>query len=149
MLADAFFAFAHYAALIMMVGALFGETYLLRLPISAQTIPLLARIDLAYGTSAGVLIAAGLGRIFFGLKDSSFYFGSHAFWGKMAVFLAIGLISALPTIKYLRWRRALNADAAFVPPAAEVKRVRLLVRVQLGLLGLVVLFAVMMARGIG
>jgi putative membrane protein len=149
MLADAAFAFFHFAALIMMVGALFGELYLMRLPVTAQTIPLLARIDRTYGISAGALIAAGLGRVYFGLKDESFYFSSHAFAAKMAVFITVGVISVWPTTTFLRWNKAVKADANFVPPEAQVKSVRTQIRVQAVLLGLIVLFAVLMARGIG
>jgi putative membrane protein len=50
---------------------------------------------------------------------------------------------------FLRWRRALRDDAAFSPPDSEVKRVRALVMAQAHLLAVVVLFAALMARGIG
>jgi putative membrane protein len=149
MLADAASAFFHFAALIMMVGALFGELFVMRLPVTAQTIPLLARIDRAYGLSAGALIAAGLARVYFGLKDESFYFASHAFAAKMAVFIVIGVISVWPTMKFLRWNKAAKADGNFVPPEAEVRSTRTQLRIQAVLLSLVVLFAVLMARGLG
>lgn len=146
---DAIFALAHFLALFMLVGALFGESYLLRLPIKADVIAVLARVDRSYGIAAGVLILAGLGRVFFGIKDESFYFASHAFWGKMACFAAAGIISIFPTLKILAWRKASKGDGAFTPPANEIAEMRRLVMIQAVLIGFIALFAVLMARAIG
>jgi len=148
-LLDAALSVAHFLALLVMAGALSGEAFVLRLPVKGAVIPLLARIDALYGLSAGLLIAAGLCRVFFGLKDESFYGASHAFWGKIAVFVIVGLLSILPTLQFMRWRRAYTADAAFEPPETEVKRARRIVMIQAHLLILVVIFAALMARGIG
>jgi len=148
-LLDAALSVAHFLALLVMVGALSAEAFILRLPVQGQVIPLLARVDGLYGLSAGLLIAAGTSRVFFGLKDESYYGDSHAFWGKIAVFVIIGLLSILPTMRFIRWRRAFNADASFAPPEADVKSARRIVMIQAHLLILVVIFAAMMARGIG
>ncbi len=149
MLLDAALSVAHFLALLVMAGALSAEAFVLRLPVKGPVIPLLARTDALYGLSAGLLIAAGLSRVFFGLKDESYYGDSHAFWGKIAVFVIIGLLSILPTMQFIRWRRAYNTDAAFEPSETEVKRARLIVMIEAHLLIVVVIFAALMARGIG
>lgn len=146
---DAIFALAHFLAIFMLVGALFGEAYLLRLPVTGDVIAVLARVDRGYGVAAAIIIVAGLGRVFFGLKDESFYLASHAFWGKMACFVAAGIISIFPTLKILAWRKALQGDAAFVPPAREIADMRRLVMIQTVLIGFIALFAVLMARAMG
>lgn len=149
LLIDAALSAAHFLALLVMVGAIAAEGFVMRLAPSASVLRLLARIDIFYGASAGVLLAAGAGRVFFGLKDASFYLHSHAFWGKIAVFLIIGLISIWPTVKFLNWGTALRKDGSFLPPEAEWKTVRRIVTSESHLLVLVVIFAVLMARGIG
>jgi putative membrane protein len=146
---DAIFALAHFLAIFMLVGALMGEAYLLRLPLGAEVIGVLARVDRSYGIAAGLVILAGLGRVFFGAIDEGFYFASHAFWGKMACFAAAGIISIFPTVKILAWRKASKADGAFAPPAAEIAGVRPLVMAQVGLVGFIALFAVLMTRTTG
>jgi putative membrane protein len=146
---DAIFALAHFLAIFMLVGALFGESYLLRLRVDADVIAVLARVDRSYGVAAGILIFAGLGRVFFGIKDESFYFASHAFWGKMACFVAAGVISIFPTLKILEWRKAAKSDAAFVAPVREIADTRRLVMIQTVLIGFIALFAVLMARAMG
>jgi putative membrane protein len=148
-IADATFAFLHFASLFVLVAALGAEAFVLRLPMSAPVIRLLARADAFYGVSAGALVAAGLCRVYFGLRGESYYLSNHAFWAKIATFIIIGLISIWPTIKFMQWRKALRADEAFTPPEAEVKRARLIVMIEVHLLALVALFAVLMARAIG
>lgn len=148
-LLDALLSVAHFLALLVMAGALSGELFVMRLGPTPTTLPLLARIDALYGGASGLLIAAGLCRVFFGLKDSSYYLGSHAFWGKMGVFILIGLISVIPTMRFRQWRRAAAADAAFTPPEAQWKGARRIAMFEAHLLILVVIFAALMARGIG
>src|SRR5262245_57588031 len=60
-------------------------SFVLRLPMTAPVLHLLGRVDAFLGASAGALVIAGLSRVFFGLKDESYYFASHAFAAKMAV----------------------------------------------------------------
>lgn len=146
---DAIFALAHFLAIFMLVGALFGEAYLLRLPVNGDVIAVLARVDRGYGIAAAVIILAGLGRVFFGIKDESFYLASHAFWGKMACFAAAGIISIFPTLKIIAWRKAAKSDARFAPPVTEVADMRRLVMIQTVLIGFIALFAVLMARALG
>jgi putative membrane protein len=49
-------------------------------------------------------------------------------------------------MKLLTWRKALKSDAAFLPPAADVARLRTFVHAEVALLVLVVGFAAAMAR---
>jgi len=67
----------------------------------------------------------------------------------MAAFAVVGLISILPTMTFLRWRRAAKASETFLVPDAEAKRVRRYVMAETHLIALLLLFAVLMARGIG
>jgi putative membrane protein len=149
MIASAALSFLHFTLILVVAGALSAEAVLLRLKADAATLKLLARMDGLYGTAAGLLIAAGIGRVFWGGGDPSFYLSSHAFWGKMAVFLVIGLLSIRPTLKFIGWARAARADETFVAPEKDVRAVRVMVMIEVHLLALVILFAVLMARGVG
>jgi putative membrane protein len=149
MILDAALSFLHFTFVLILAAAIGAEAFVLRLPLTAPVIRLLARIDLFYGLAAGALVAAGFSRVYFGAGDEDYYLSNHAFWGKMAAFAAIGVISIWPTMKFIAWSRAVKKDAAFAPPPQAVKQVRLLVTIEAHLLLLVVLFAVMMARGFG
>lgn len=146
---DAALAFAHFLFLFMLLVSLGAEAFILRLPMSGDVMQLLLRIDRAYGISAGLLVVAGVSRVMWGAKGGAYYMHEPFFWAKMATFVAVGLISIAPTMTFFRWRKALVANASFLPADAETKRVRGLVLTQLRLLVLVMLFAVLMARGYG
>lgn len=149
MITDALLAYLHFTAILILASALGAEALLLRAQAGAATIRSLARADILYGIASGIAIATGLLRLFYGAKGYAFYTANPVFWTKMALFIVIGLISIPPTLKFIRWRRRLAADAAFLPAAGEVAAVRRLVFIELHLLALVPLAAVFMARGLG
>ena len=84
-----------------------------------------------------------------GAKGWPFYETQPFFWAKIAVFAVIGLLSIIPTRTFMRWTKAYNADASFTPPEAQVKSIRRYVMIEVHLLALLLLFASLMARGIG
>ncbi len=149
MLSDALLAWAHFVLAFVMVGALVAEAFILRLPVDARVARLLARIDLFYGGSAGLLILAGVARVIWGAKGWVYYQGQPFFWAKMATFAVVGLASIAPTMRFLRWRREAAASVTFVAPEAEVKGMRRYVMGEVHAIALLLLFAVLMARGIG
>lgn len=64
------------------------------------------------------------------------------------MFALIGALSIVPTMRFLKWGRAARRNAA-VPSEAEWRSTRQLVFIESHLLILIVLAAVLMARGIG
>jgi len=105
-------------------------------------------IDRWYGAVAGLVIASGLGRLFLGVKGPAFYVHNPVFWTKMALFLAIALISIVPTLAYLRWNARREPDGAIILAGPEFARLRTLVWIQLALFVLIPLCATLMARGL-
>ncbi|MBL8546708.1 MAG: DUF2214 family protein [Hyphomonadaceae bacterium] len=149
LLHDAALSFLHFAFALILVGALAAEAFMLRLPVDGRVARLLLRADLFYGISAVGVILAGVARVFWGAKGAAYYADQPFFWAKMAVFGVIGLISIAPTRAFLRWVRQAGQDAAFAVTEADAKRVRGLVMIEVHLLALLVLFAALMARGVG
>ncbi len=146
---DAALSFLHFTFLLIVVAALGAEAFLLRLPVDARLARLLVRIDAFYGISAIGLLSAGAARAAWGAAGWAFYAGQPFFWAKLAMFALIGLISIWPTLTFLKWSNAARADAAFMAAEAAVARMRRVVMAELHLLAVVVLFAALMARGIG
>lgn len=145
MTTDAWLAIAHHAAVFGLLGALAAEFGLLRPGLAAGDIRRLANLDRAYGVFAVAVLAAGFTRLEFGSQPWSFYTENPFFWLKLGTFAVIGLISAYPTVQYIRWARA-TGDA---PAAAALGRVRLAVTAQLLLFPVLPICAALMARGIG
>ena len=149
MILDVTLAYLHFAAILAAAGFLVAEAMLLRGDLGARDVAALARTDLWYFGVAGLVLATGIARVFFGAKGAAFYAGNPVFWVKVVLFLAVGLVSIKPTIDFIRWRRATRGAAGYSVPAAAARSARRLVLAELHLLALIPLAAVLMARGIG
>lgn len=143
------FACAHHLAVFTLVAVFAAEFALLRPGLGGAQLRQLWRIDAAYGGVATVVILVGILRVWLGGTDPWYYLTNHAFWGKMAAFLVMGLLTIQPTVAIRKWAKA-GADVPdYVVPAAEIATSRRFVHLQAGVLVLIPLFAAAMARGYG
>ena len=141
---DAWLAIAHHLAVFGMFATLAAEWALVRPGLDARGGAFVARIDAAYGASAGAVVAAGVSRLIWGAQPFDFYDDQPFFWLKMASLAAVALLSIGPTRRYLRWR-ALEAPPADDDVAAAQRHIRL----QLVVFPLIPVCAALMARHIG
>ena len=141
-------AYLHYLSIILTGGFLVGELVVCRPEITPEQRRRLPGIDVVFFVAALLALATGLLRLFFYAKGVSFYVGNPFFWVKMALYVIIAAMSIAPTRAFGRWKRALDAGGA-PPTAPEIAGVRRLLHIELGLLALMPLVAVLMARGIG
>lgn len=146
---DALLAYLHFIAIFILFGFLSIEVILVKGPLDARAVRFLGRMDLWYFGAAIAVLVTGLLRLAFGTKGADFYLGSWPVYAKLGLFLVVGLISVYPTLAFIRWRRALDRDAAWQVPADEQRRTRRLVMIEIHLAALIPVFAVIMARGLG
>jgi putative membrane protein len=106
----------------------------------------LVKLDGGYGATAGLIIVVGVCRVLFGGKGWEFYEANPFFWAKLGTFLMIGLMSFIPTLRFMTWARAAKVDPAFQPDEADRRRVRTFVGVEALLLVPLIIFAAAMAR---
>jgi putative membrane protein len=144
MLLDATLAIVHHLAVFSLAAALAAQAAILSMPLQASRLRALGRIDGLYGLAAVIALSAGLSRAIFGSKGWAFYSANPLFWSKLGLFILIGLISIVPTVRFFRWRKA-GTDVS------EPQRVntRTLVAAQLIALFALPVLAALMARGIG
>ncbi len=140
-------AIVHFVLIFATVSLLVGEFLLLRLELTGPVLRLLGRVDLLFGLFAILVVASGLSRVFLGDVAPAIWGANHAFWTKMVLFAAVGLLSIAPTLKFIAWGKAFAADGS-VPDASARKKAALFVHVELGLLLLIPVFAVLMAEAI-
>ena len=145
MLADLSLAALHHLLVFGLVAMLVAEAVLLRGPLDAAAIGRLARIDGGYGACAGLLLAVGLCRLWFGAKGLDFYLHNPYFHTKLAAFVLVGLLSILPTLRFLRWRKEAR-QPDFRPSTGELIRIRGILRIELVLLAAIFVLAAAMAR---
>lgn len=148
MIASALLAFAHHVAAFTLVAALVGE-YLLFTPApGGPAVTRLGRLDAVYGASAGMLLAIGLIRVFVFEKGAAFYFENGFFLAKLALFVALGLVSIYPTRVFRSWRAELRAGRSPALDAARARRVLIAFRIQLAGIAGLLLCAALMAKGV-
>jgi putative membrane protein len=141
------FAFLHHLAAFTLVSAIAVEFALIRQELTASTARKLLTADAVYGIAAGVLLVIGLLRVFYFEKGAAYYFSSHAFVSKLSVFIAVGVLSAIPTIEFMSWRKALKAGQAPAPTERKITMIRKLLHGELIGVAIILLCAAIMARG--
>lgn len=148
MLETVILPWVHYLAVLMMAGGAVAELYLLKLTPNAQTLRLLPRVDRVYGASAALVLITGLLRMYHGGKGADWYWHNGLMHGLIGLFVLAALISIVPTVRYLRWSKALDARGT-LPMEADVRKTKILVHVQLTMVALVALLITMVAKGYG
>ena len=146
---DLILAIAHHILLVAIVATLFAELTVVRSGISPAWVQRIGRIDGLFGTAAGLILVIGFLRVFIGAMPESFYLRNPFFWAKIGAFAAVAILSIRPTIAIAAWNRQLRADPAFVPPPAEIGRIRRFIVWEAAIFFLIPTFAAVMARGYG
>lgn len=141
------FAFLHHLTAFTLVGALAVEFVLIKQELTVITARKLAVTDAVLGASATVLLVAGLLRVFYFEKGAAYYFHNHAFLAKFSLFVVVALLSIVPTIEFLSWRKALKAGQVPAVAAPKLKRLRMIIHVELAAVVIILLCAAIMAKG--
>jgi putative membrane protein len=140
-------AFLHHLTAFTLVAALAVEFVLIRMELSLASARRLVIADAVLGASAGLLLVVGLLRVLYFEKGAAYYFSSHAFLTKLAMFILVAVISIIPTMEFLSWRKALKAGQVPRPEAKKLRLVGGLIHAELAGIVIILLAAAMMARG--
>lgn len=146
---DLVLAIAHHLLIFSLAGILAAELAMIRPGLAGAGLKRLGIIDLHYGLIAGLILAVGFARVFYGIKGPDFYLGNHAFWAKLAAFLVVGVLSAPPTVRILQWRRQAKAAPDFTLSPADIAGVRRFLIAEVAVFALIPVLAATMARGYG
>ena len=149
MVTTAVMAFLHHLLAFTLTACVVYEFVAFHKNMSIEELRRIQRVDLAYGISAGLLLAIGLLRVFFFEKGVNFYIHSPFFWVKMTAFALVALLSIDPTIRYIRWNKTLSQGKVPEITDAQHKRTRLLLWLEIIGIVVILLAAPLMARGIG
>src|ERR1043165_4937441 len=141
------FAFLHHLAAFTLVAAVALEFVLLRGELTVWSARRLQVADMVLGIAATVLLLVGFARVFWFEKGAAYYFHNHAFLTKFSLFILVALLSIVQPLEFLSWREAVKAGQVPVVAAGKLKRVRMIVHIELAAIVLILLCAAMMAKG--
>jgi putative membrane protein len=142
-------AFLHHVLAFGLVSALAAQAVLLRGELTLEKAQALRSADKALGISAALLLIVGLARVLYFEKGAAYYFHSATFLAKLSLFALLALVSVIPTLEFLGWRGKLREGLVPQPPRGKLRIIRALVHAELAGIVLILLFAALMARGIG
>jgi putative membrane protein len=146
-----FFAFLHHLFAFTLVSALAVEFILIGQArsdaLSLSIAKRLAAADAVLGISATLLLIVGLLRVFYFEKGADYYFHSHAFLTKFSLFILVAILSLVPTLEFLSWRRAVKEGRTPVVNMRKMRTVRLVIHAELAAVVVILLCAAIMARG--
>ena len=149
MTTEALLAYAHFLAILTMVVFLASEAALCRREwLNAAVVERLAKVDLIYGISSITVLLTGVARTYWGMKGAGWYWTQPLLHAKITLFIVVAVMSIVPTLRFMRWRRNLRATGA-LPTELEIKKTRRLIMIEAHLVALIPLLAVFLARGVG
>ncbi|MEP0321085.1 DUF2214 family protein [Bauldia litoralis] len=140
-------AFLHHLAAFTLVAALAVEFVLIRQELTVSSARRLIATDGVFGAAAGAVLVIGLLRVFFFEKGAAYYWSDHAFLTKFIVFVLVGLLSIVPTVEFLSWRKAVRAGEIPTVSAGKLKTIRTIMHVEVVGIVIILLAAAIMARG--
>jgi putative membrane protein len=141
------FAFLHHLCAFTLVAAVAVEFTLIRQELTLSSARRLQLTDMVLGIAAGTLFIIGLLRVFYFEKGPDYYFHSHAFMAKLSIFITIGLVSLIPTVEFLSWRKVLGAGQVPAIDARKRKLITAVIHGELLSIVIILLCAAIMARG--
>jgi putative membrane protein len=145
----ALFAFLHHLAAFALVSAIAAEFLMIREELTLRSARRILFADMIIGIAAATVLVAGLLRVFFFEKGADYYAHNAFFIAKISLFVAIALLSIYPTREFLSWRKGLNDGRLPAIAADKLQSIRRVIHLELAGIGLILLCAALMAKGIG
>lgn len=146
---SAIMAFLHHLAAFTLTAAIIYEHITFRKNLSLAEARKIQIMDIAYGISAGVLVVVGLLRVFYFEKGAAYYAQNWFFWTKMLGFALAAVFSIYPTLRFVSWRKLTSQNQVPEISDQEMKRIKMMLRLETLAIAIIILSAAMMARGVG
>jgi putative membrane protein len=135
----------HVLTLALGLPAVFLRGQALARPLDDANWRRLLAADNVWGAAAGLWIASGLARVFFGGKEPDFYWRNGLFWVKMGLFATVFALELAPMMTFIKVRAARRGSAAL--PAFSVEAYRRINTAEVVLVVAIAFVAAFMARG--
>jgi putative membrane protein len=145
MVTSALLSAIHVLTLALGLGAVVMRGRALARPLDEAGWQRLLAADNLWGIAAGLWIASGVARLFFGGKEPGFYWHNGFFWIKLALFGLVFALELTPMMTFIRVRTARRRGTAL--PRFSVEAYRRINTAEVVLVVAIVFAAAFMARG--
>src|SRR4029077_6156221 len=145
MVTSALLSAIHVLTLALGLGAIFMRGRALARPLDEAGWQGVLAADNVWGGAAGLWIASGVGRVFFGGKEPIFYWHNGFFWVKLALFGLVFALELTPMVTFIRVRSARRGRTPL--PRFSVEAYRRINTAEIVLVVTIVFAAAFMARG--
>lgn len=146
---SAFSAFLHHVAAFTVFACAVLSLVLLQLKFDLRVAKQLQHTDMVNGISATLVLLIGMIRIFHTEKGADYYFHNVPFLAKLTLYGLASILSIVPTLEILRWKKTLKQEQLPVLSDWKVGQLRAVAVGQvLCILGMM-FCASLAARGIG
>jgi putative membrane protein len=145
-LAAAILSAIHALTLALGLGAVVARGRALAGPLDEAGWKRVLAADNLWGVAAILWIASGLARVFFGGKETDFYWRNGFFWAKLGLFALIFAMELAPMTTFMRVRIALRRGLPV--PRVAIGPYRRINEVEIVLVVTIVVAAAFMARGV-
>jgi putative membrane protein len=139
-------AWIHYIGVMLLLASLLGEHLALKQELTVAEASTVQRLDIIYGGSATLVLVTGIMRMYLE-KGTTYYLQNGAFHALLGVFIVVALLSAYPTVVFLRWRADTGAGRGQQLEPGQFKTLQMIMRMEMTLLLLAPFFATWMAHG--
>lgn len=135
----------HVLTLAVGLGAVYARGRALRQPLDDAGWRRLLAADSLWGLAAVLWIASGVGRVFFGGKETVFYWRNSFFWLKLALFGIVFALELRPMMTFIGVRSARRNHSPL--PAFPLREYQRINAAEIVLVVAIVFVATFMARG--
>ncbi|WP_421654338.1 DUF2214 family protein [Leptothermofonsia sp. ETS-13] len=142
-------AYLHYLSFMLAFGALIVESLTLKQELRLNEAWKMVTADAVYGLSATTILVTGILRVLYFGKGTEYYLSSPVFYTKVGIFVVVSLLSLYPTFSFVSWVKQLREGKSPNLELSQVQQLSWLIRGELIGLGIIPLFAAMLARGVG
>lgn len=120
---SAFSAFLHHVAAFTVFACAVGSLVLLHLKFDLKVAKKLQHTDMVNGIAAILILLVGLIRVFYTEKGADYYFHNVPFLAKLTLYGLASILSIVPTLEILRWKKTLKQEQ--LPVLSDWKVVQL------------------------
>lgn len=140
---DSLLTYAHFMCVFGLFAVLILESVIIKPTMTKAQVQLMSKTDGWYGLLSILVLLTGFLRVYYFGKGPDYYFANTLLWIKLGLFTIIGLLSILPTVRFMKLKK-LTDDEIEIKDYGKLKNI---IRVEIILLFFIPLAAVFMANG--